>query len=86
MTAAQTERLTLTGTRSRATNLLTLRLEFRAGGEQRAEEQANLPAAELENTLARLRTEGWQIESQCANPTAEAFIDIYTFTRPAPST
>jgi hypothetical protein len=71
----------VSGAVSRATNLLDLTIEYRNAPEEVNQQLTNLPRTELEYTLQALRREGWQLESQCANPTAEWYTEIYTFKR-----
>lgn len=75
---------TLNGAVNRTTNLLDLTIEYRNLPDQPPDQQTSLPRAALDATVKRLRGEGWELESQCANPTAEWYIETYTFRRPAP--
>ena len=69
------------GAVNRATNLLDLTIEYRNAPAEVNQQLTYLPRAELEYALQGLRSEGWQLESQCANPTAEWYIETYTFKR-----
>lgn len=71
----------VSGAVSRATNLLDLTIEYRSAPDEVNQEFSSLPRAELETTLQALKGAGWQLESQCANPTAEWYTETYTFKR-----
>jgi hypothetical protein len=71
----------ISGAVSRATNLLDLTIEYRDAPDKVNDQRTGLPRTELETTLQQLKTEGWQLESQCANPTPEWYTETYTFKR-----
>jgi hypothetical protein len=73
------EYCTVNGAISRATNLLDLTIEYRTN--KTSEHLTELPREALETTLKRLRGEGWELESQCANPTSEWYTETYSFKR-----
>ena len=75
------EYCTLNGAVHRSTNLLDLKIEYRNVPDKTAEVHGSLPRTELENTVKRLRAEGWELESQCANPTPDWYTETYTFKR-----
>jgi hypothetical protein len=75
------EYCTVNGAISRTTNLLDLTLEYRNVPDKNAEKYASLPRVELESALRRLRADGWELESQCANPTTDWYTETYTFKR-----
>ncbi|MFN8378798.1 MAG: hypothetical protein U0452_09015 [Anaerolineae bacterium] len=79
---AGTPRLNLIASTDRATGILCLEWDYRNTPGQTNHQQEGLPKAELDTTLSTLKSEGWTLESQCANPTRDAFVETFTFTRP----
>jgi hypothetical protein len=77
------EYCTLEGAVSRATNLLDLTIEYRNVPGKTSETLTGLPRTELDSTVKALRGEGWELESQCANPTSEWYKETYSFRRPS---
>lgn len=75
------EYCTVNGAISRATNLLDLTIEYRSAPDKTNQHFTGLPREELETTLKTLRGEGWELESQCANPTSEWYTETYSFKR-----
>lgn len=75
------EYCTVNGVVSRATNLLDLTIEYRNVPGKTNETQTGLPRTELENAVKVLRGEGWELESQCANPTNEWYTETYMLKR-----
>jgi hypothetical protein len=77
------EYCTLEGVVSRATNLLDLTIEYRNVPGKTSETHKGLPRTQLDLTVNALRREGWELESQCANPTNEWYTESYSFKRPS---
>lgn len=74
-------RLNLIATTSRASGVLGLEWDFHHAPGLTNHQQGGLPKAELDGALNALKAEGWVLESQCANPTRDAFVETFTFTR-----
>ena len=80
-----TPRLNLIATTSRANGDLHLEWDYRNAPGYSNQTRTGLPKSELDEVLAALKADGWALESQCANPTRDAFVETLTFTRPAAS-
>ncbi len=76
-----TPRLNLTATTDRATGLLRLEWDYRNAPDCANQQRDGLPKSALDNEIAALKSGGWALESQCANPTRAAYIETLTFVR-----
>ena len=76
-------RLNLIATTRRATGDLQLEWEYRNAPGYLNQTRSGLPKSELDEVTAALKADGWALESQCANPTRDAYVETLTFTRPA---
>jgi hypothetical protein len=76
-----TERCDVTAAINRASNLLDLTLEYRLASGRHTDREIELRHSDLDAALANLRDDGWQLESQCANPTPEWYTETYAFKR-----
>ena len=72
-------RLNLTATTNRATGQIRLEWDYRHAPEAVSQQQEGLSTADLDRALASIRADGWTLESQCANPGRESFVETYTF-------
>jgi hypothetical protein len=77
-------RLNLIATTHRVTGDLQLEWEYRNAPGYTSQTRSGLPKSELDEVLSALKADGWTLESQCANPTRDAYIETLTFVRPAP--
>jgi hypothetical protein len=76
-----TERCDVTAAINRASNLLDLTIEYRLISGRRTDQEIELRRSDLDAALSALRDDGWQLESQCANPTPEWYTETYSFKR-----
>jgi hypothetical protein len=77
-----TPRLNLIATLRRATGDLNLEWDYRNAPGYSNQVRTGLPKSELDEVIRALNEDGWTLESQCANPTRDAFVETYTFVKP----